>query len=199
MEGPWTIFGAIAAAVAAAAGFFSISLQPRSRRNALKEPCIAWFEIARSSQRLVSYAEQDDREHSVFELTLPANSIVEIEILYRSKISFLASEIYLGCGDQDYRDLDKKPLVNSICYPLIEVGTTKETPQSNSETNAIDRHKFYHLRRQKNITVEETYSLGCELNTRDPGQYKFQVFFVGEEIGRLRNKLYATCHIRPKL
>jgi hypothetical protein len=197
MEGPWTIFAALAAAVGAAVVIYSTFIQPRLRRVDLKSPCIAWFEIARSSQRLVSYAEQDDREHGVYELTLPANAVVEIEILYRSKISFLASELYLGCGDQDYRDLDKKPEVRAVCYPLIELGITKETPETNPEANAIDRHKFYHIRRPKNITINETYSLGCEMRTREPGRYKFRMFFVGEEVGSTPNKLFIRVEEHP--
>ena len=176
---------------------YSTFIQPRLRRIDLKRPCIAWFEIARSSQRLVSYAEQDDREHGVYELTLPANAELEIEILYRSKTSFVASELYLGCGDQDYRDLDRKPEVKAICYPLIELGITRETPKTNPEVNAIDRHKFYHIRRQKNITANETYSLGCEIHTREPGRYEFQMFFVGDEVGSIQNKLFIQVQRRP--
>jgi hypothetical protein len=117
MEGPWTIFAALAAAVGAAVVIYSTFFQPRLRRNNLKSPCIAWFEIVRSSQHLVSYAEQDDREHGVYELTLPTNALAEIEILYRSKISFLASEIYFGCGDQDYLELDKNQKSGPFIIP----------------------------------------------------------------------------------
>jgi hypothetical protein len=197
MEGPWTVVGTLAAVIGTAVIIYSVAIQPKLRRLNVKRPCIAWFEIPRSSQREVKYAVQDDREHSVHELTLPAHSEVQIEILYRSKVSFTAANIYFGCGDQDYRDLDRKPEITSVRYPFIAVGITKETPESHPETNAIDRHKFYHLRRPKNITNDETYSLGCEMRTREAGRYKFKIFFVSEEVGTTQNKLYIRVENAP--
>ncbi len=196
MEGPWTIGGAFAAGLAAAVGIYSIFIQPRLRRLALRRPCTAWFEIARSSQRSVAYALQDQREHSVYELVLPEHSTFQIEILYKSEVSFTAANIYFGCGAQDY-DLDRKPEITSVCYPFITEGITKETPKSHPETNAIDRHKFYHLRRPKNIAKGETYSLGCEIHTREAGIYKFQIFFVSEELGTTQNKLFIRVENQP--
>lgn len=187
-ELPWTIGGAIAAAIAAAAAVTPL-VHSYSRRRKLKRPCKAWFAIPSSSQRLLDYIVQDSNEHYVEELTLSPHSEFDIEVLYRPTVDFTASVIYFGCGKQDYNDLETKPIIKSLCNFFIERGNKEESPESHPDANSTDRHKYYHIRRQKNLARGETYPIGFRIQTREVGVYAFHMCFVSEEVGELTNKL----------
>jgi hypothetical protein len=189
MEGPWTIVGAIAAIVAAI-GVIVSGARVIWRRHRLKTPCKAWFSIPSLDQRTINYAVQDHREHYVEEMVLSTNSEVEIEILYRSSISFGVSAIYFGCNEQNDLDLDTKPIIKSIRSSFIERGTAEESPETRPDTNLTDRHKYYHIRRPKSIARTETYPLGFKIQTRKAGKYRFRLFFSGEEVGTIKNNLF---------
>jgi hypothetical protein len=187
-ELPWTIGGAIAAAIAAAAAATPL-VQSYRRRRKLKTPCKAWFAIPSSGQRILDYVVQDSNEHYVEELTLSSHSEFEIEILYRPTIDFTTSVIYFGCGKQDYNDLETKPIIKSLCNFFVERGNKEESPESHPDANSTDRHKYYHIRRQKNLARGETYPVGFRIQTREVGEYDFHMCFVSEEVGELTNKL----------
>ena len=200
-EGPWTVVGAVAAIVAAIvviiSGAYEFVAHPMLRRRRLKTPCRAWFAISSLNQRTIDYAVQDGREHYLHELTLAANSEYEIEVLYQPTIGFIASEIYFGCNAQDNRDIDRKPTIESFCSRFVERGTSEESPETHPDTNSTDRHKYYHLKKQKNVARDEIYSMGFKIKTRGSGRYEFRIFFVGEEVGCIKNKLFIRVEEHP--
>jgi hypothetical protein len=195
-EGPWTIAGTIAAIIAAIvvilSGLYQFVFQPIWCRRKHKHPCKAWFLIPSLDQRKISYAVQNHREHYVEELVLSANSEFEIEILYVPSVSFTAAEIYFGCDDQNNIGLDAKPLIKSLFSHFIERGTNEESPETHPDTNNADRHKYYHIKKPKNITRHETYSIGVKIQTRSIGRYRFQLFFLSEEVGGVRNDMFIS-------
>jgi hypothetical protein len=201
IEGSWTIGGAVAAIVAAAvviiSAVYEFIIGPRWRRRTLRRPCKAWFLIASTNQRTISHAVQDSREHYVEELTLASNSEYEIEFLYVPSITFVVSEIYFGFNKQDDRDLDTKPIIKSFCNHFIERGTHEESPETHPETNYADHHKFYHIRKPRNIARREPYSIGCKIQTRQAGKYEFNLVFAGEEVGQPKNKLFVRVEDNP--
>jgi hypothetical protein len=194
----WT---AIASTTAAVVGIISATYQfvvvPIWRRRKLAAPCSASFRIPASSQRAIDYVIQDGEEHYVEQLTLTSHSEFEIEILYKPTISFAASEIYFGCGEQNYADLASKPMIDSLCNLFSERGTPEESPDTHPETNWTDRHKFYHIRKPKIFPRNETHSLGFKMQTRDAGTWTLNMFFTGEEVGRLKNKLLVRVEDHP--
>jgi hypothetical protein len=196
-EGPWTIVGALAAIIAAAGVTYEFVIGPRLRHRALRRPCKAWFLIASTKQRVISHAVQDSREHYVEELVLASNSEYEIEFLYMPSIAFPVSEIYFGFNEQNDRDLDTKPAIKSFYNHFIERGTKEESPETHPETNYVDHHKFYHLRKPRNIARKEPYIVGCKIQTRQAGRYEFNLIFAGEEVGRAQNKLFVTVENNP--
>jgi hypothetical protein len=201
IEGPWTIGGAVAAIVAAVvvviSGAYEFILGPRLRRRALRQPCNAWFLIASTNQRAISYAVQDNHEHYVEELTLASNTEYEVEFLYVPSVSFNASEIYFGFNNQDDRDLDTKPIIKSYCNRFVERGVSEESPETYPETNYVDHHEFYHLRKSRYIARKEPYSIGCKVQTRQAGRYEFNLLLVGEEVGSPKNKLFVRVEDSP--
>jgi len=201
IEGPWAVGGAIAAIVAAVvvviSGVYEFMIRPWWRRRTLRQPCKAWFLVASTNQRKISYAVQDSREHYVEELTLASNSEYEIEFLYVPSITFVASEIYFGFNKQDDRDLDTKPIINSFCNRFIERGASEESPETHPETNYADHHKFYHIRKPRTIARKEPYSIGCKIQTRQAGRYEFNLVFASEEVGQPTNKLFVRVEDNP--
>jgi hypothetical protein len=137
------------------------------------------------------------REHYVEELVLASNSEYEIEFLYMPSIAFPVSEIYFGFNEQNDRDLDTKPTIKSFYNHFIERGTKEESPETHPETNYVDHHKFYHLRKPRNIARKEPYIVGCKIQTRQAGRYEFNLIFAGEEVGRAQNKLFVTVENNP--
>jgi hypothetical protein len=187
----WTIAGAIAAIVAAAGVIYEFILKPYCRGRALRRPCKAWFLIASLSQGKISYAVQDEQEHYVEELTLASNSEYEIDFLYLPRIAFHVSEIYFGFNNQDDRDLETKPIIQSYWNRFVERGVSEETPETHPETNYVDHHKFYHLRKPRHLARKEPYCIGCKVQTRKAGRYEFNLVLCGEEIGTPKNKLFV--------
>jgi hypothetical protein len=196
-EGPWTIVGAVSAIVAAGFGIYEFLIRPVCLRHKLKRPCNAWFLIPSTDQKIIDFAEQTTEQHYVRDLTLPADSEVEIEILYRPSIAFLCSAMYFGCNEQNNKDLDIKPLIKAFLNPLIERGgIRKETPDDNPETNSIDRHKYYHIKKQRHLTRGEIYSFGIKIQTRIVGLYRFRICFIGDEVGCLKNEMFIRVEER---
>jgi hypothetical protein len=195
-EGPFAIVAAVAAVIAAIGAIYEFAIGPRWRRHRLKKPCRAWFVISAVNQRLLPYAAQTDSEHYVEQLTLAPHSEFEIEILYKATISFVASEIYFGCNEQDNRNLETKPLVKSFFSLFVERGVSEESPETHPD-NFTDRHKYYHVRRLRNTVRNETYSIGCKLQTREVGVYTFNLCFLSEEVGRARGNLSIRVEENP--
>jgi hypothetical protein len=197
MEGPWTIAGTIIGAVVLSLTGWEIVIKPIWRQRRLKKPCKAWFVIQSLSHENMSYAVQDDKEHFIEELALPANSDVEIEVIYVSSISFVVSEIQFGCGEQDSLDLDIKPSIVSYVTHFVERGTAEEDPGTHPDHNYTDRHKYYHIRKSKIIAAGETYSLGFKIKTRKAGRYKAHLFFIGEKTASTKNELHIRVEDKP--
>jgi hypothetical protein len=172
-------------------GVAEFTFRPLRRRYRLRWPCHAWFIIPASNQGNIDYAEQNESEHYIENLILPPHSHIEIGILYISSIPFTAAEIYFGCEEQDNRAISTKPLVEGFHNRFVEQGNRirQETPDSHPDSNYIDHHKYYHIRRARNVARKEPYTLGFKVQTREPGTYKAILYLVGEEVGRPRNAL----------
>jgi hypothetical protein len=197
MPGLLTSAGSIAAIVAAVGVIYEFILKPYFCRRALRRPCKAWFLIASLSQGNISYAVQDEQEHYVEELTLASNSEYEIDFLYLPRIAFHVSEIYFGFNKQDDRDLETKPIIQSYWNRFVERGVSEENPETHPETNYVDHHKFYHLRKPRHLARKEPYCIGCKVQTRKAGRYEFNLVLCGEEIGTPKNKLFVRVEDTP--
>jgi hypothetical protein len=201
-EGEWVIVGAAAAIIGTVGvfgfGAYEFLVAPALQRRALKRPCRTWFLIPSVDQRSIPYTEQSHKEHYVEELTLGANSEFEIELLYRPSVAFHCSAIYFGCNDQNYVGLDTKPIIKSFLNPLMERGGIREeTPEQNPDTNFEDRHKFYHVKKPRHLARKEMYSIGFKIQTRAPGLYRFNICFMGDEVGHAKNQLFIRVEEAP--
>ena len=79
-------------------GFVTVSLivslqilKPWRRRSRLKRPFKARFVITARGRFSLSYIVQDDRDHFVKELVVPANSQIPIQIALEPKLSLSAT------------------------------------------------------------------------------------------------------------
>ncbi len=200
-EGPWAITGAIAAVIAAvvviASTGYEFIIAPWRQRHQLKHPCDAWFFVPALNQRPNLYAKQDEAEHLIREITLPANAECAVELIYTPSIDFGVSEIYFGCEAQDNFMIATKPIINSYFAPFIERGNSKESPESHPDTNVTDHHKFYHIKKQKHLARNEPYVLGFVMQTRQTGRYEFRIYFAGQEVGQTLHKMFIRVENNP--
>jgi hypothetical protein len=197
VEGPWAVGGAIAAIVAAIvvilSGVYEFVIQPACRHCRLRHPCKAVFVISAQKKRSVKYVVQDTHEHLVTELTLPSNSEVEIEVEYKSSITFDASEIYFGCDGE----MDAKPTIASLVFLFYKKGAPEESPDTHPGFNKIDEYEFYHVARPKKIAKNEDYLSGFKMRTRKSGLYRLRIYFVGETVGQPKNDLLIRVEDEP--
>ena len=209
IEGPWTIAGAVAAVLVLAITGYDIVIKRLWRRFRLKEPCEVHFAIRPLQQAPLDYILQDDLGHRVKELVVPANQVVEIEIGYEPKIAF--HEFIFGCdGDET-----KKPYATECINRLIDVGKSRWLPGQDDD-HWRDRHKYYHVVRDKPRAVGTHVAIGFMLQTGSAGIYPANVSFLSDEIDttlslrlrvedkphsrmRCHEKGHSGCFVRPKV
>jgi hypothetical protein len=210
-EGPWTIAGAVAAVIVLAVTGYDIVIKPLWRRFRLKEPCEVHFAIRPLQQARLDYILQDDVGHRVKELVVPANQLVEIEVGYEPKIAFHEFEFIFGCdGDET-----KKPYATECINRLIDVGKSRWLP-GQDDGHWRDRHKYYHVVRDKPRAVGTHVAIGFMLQTGPAGIYPAKVSFLSNEMDttltlrlrvedkpltqmRCHEKGHFGCFVRPMI
>jgi hypothetical protein len=178
-EGPWAIAGAVAAIVVLGITGYDIFVRPIWRRFRLRNPCEVHFAIRPLQQATLDYIFQDDQGHRVKELVVPANQLVEIEIGYEPKIAFYEAELIFGCDGDDAT----KPFATECINRLIAVGKSHWIP-GEDEGHWRDRHKCYHVLRNKPRAVGTHIAVGFMLQTGAPGTYPANVSFLTNEMDR---------------
>ena len=91
----------------------------------------------------MGYVIQDDKEHYVKELILPAHSSeVSIQIALEPKISFLQQELYFGC-DEHLVD-EEKPRATEWFVPYVREGVRRSgKPDEDHPGHYTDYNGFY--------------------------------------------------------
>ena len=190
-EGPWTIAGAIGAllslVVAIAVFWLTVNatfLLPRrretARQQALANPADVYFLIPRHSERSVDFAEQDDFEHWVEEVILPSNSTRLLEVRIAPRIDFSTYALQFGCFDDEQNAKAKKPIPVAMVRVFAKKGLNIVSRPDDTLGHSITSHDFYQIDedRQWNRT---TRVIGLSIETKDPGTYRFLIYFMGPE------------------
>jgi hypothetical protein len=190
-EGPWTI----ASAIGALAGLFVAALvlgltlysevfRPRSRRKKLSRPCDAYFSIPPSGHEHGHFAIQDGETHIVKEITLPAHSTVKVEIQCYPRVPYIESEFAFGCPGDHLNDA--KPYAEAWRSFFTVEGISRATPRRGEPdfdpAHYTDRHRYYHIRQSKQRSPGQTYVVGFEIKTQNPGSYAAEVWSTTEEM-----------------
>jgi hypothetical protein len=176
----WPMVGALLAGATLLTVLYVQFVRPALRRGKLRRPCKARFIITSATHRTIDYAVQNEHEHFVSEITLPANSEVDIELLFTPKVHFHESGIAFGCDET--KNLQTKPYVIGYFNRFIEKGLNRLDPESAPGDHYLDHNKYYHMRRDEARILGRHFVVGYKLKTRDVGVYRATAFFVGEEV-----------------
>jgi hypothetical protein len=190
-EGPWTIAGTVLAAIILAitliglgiqiyAEFFARKKREAVRLNALKHPAYAYFVIHKRAARIIDWAEQDDADHYLKEITLPSNSEATVDIAIHPLMHFRSSAILFGC--QDSTNIDGKPYAIRQENHFILEGADKICEPGKHPDHAITTSLYYQVRGEKSWSVGTDSIRGFAIKTRKPGDYKMDYCFVGGEV-----------------
>jgi hypothetical protein len=151
-------------------------VRPRWRLYKLKRPFNAYFLITSINRFHLSYVLQDDDEHFVKHLVVPANAEIDIQIALEPKLSFTQQELYFGC-DEHVLD-SNKPRATEYFVPFILEGVRRSgKPDKDNPGHYMDYNGFYHVR-ENFLYTEDVRIIGFKLRTKGPGVYSAQVFTV---------------------
>jgi hypothetical protein len=177
-DGFFSILGGIAAAVTLALYAAIEVVKPAWRRRQMRHPCHVWFNIMGPSEGKISYAIQDGRPHHVRELVLAANSEIEIEVIYTPKLAFYESTLAFGCEG----DSPGKPYATERFTRFVLEGKGKsQWIPGVDESDTIDRHKFYWIKRHEVRNIGTHFIIGYKLKTQSAGIFPMKVFFTTDE------------------
>lgn len=160
----------------------------------LRNPIIACFLIPDSRFKL-GYVDQDDREHFLDELVLPANSEVPVMIWINPKLDFHQDEIYFG---MEGKDLRTKPEPTKVFNPFM-IPPKEEDPSNPSHYR--DWYRYYHIHAERNRIKDEVYVIGFMVKTKDLGEYPAQLLVhTPRKLGKARLKIRVeSCPITRQM
>jgi hypothetical protein len=152
--------------------------KPAWRQWRLRHPCKVYFNIMTPKEGEVPYVLRDSRGHFLKELVLPPNTETEIELIYVPKVPFFESELNFGCES----DVEGKPyaIERFIRYPMPGKGKAHWIPGTD-ETDTLDRHKFYHVIRNKPRNTGTHFIVGFKLKTEVVGVFPTKLYFLTNE------------------
>jgi hypothetical protein len=155
-------------------------IRPHWRRWKLQRPFEAYFVITSLGRYPLSYVLQDDDEHLVKELVVPANSEIPIQITLVPRVSFMQRELYFGC---DEHLVDKeKPRATEYFVPFVVEGVRgKGKPDANHPGHYIDSNGFYHIR-EDYLYTKDTRVIGFKLVTGAAGIYPAQIYTQTDDV-----------------
>jgi hypothetical protein len=160
--------------------YYTQIARPRSRRRKLKRPCDAYFIVTSADRRRLGYVSQDEREHFLKELVVPAGEIVPIEILIEPRMNFRYAELIFGF--EDMQNLTSKPVVESFYAPFIVRGARQKGSPENNYSHYVDHHGHYHIAENRDVSLKTYRSMGFSIRTREPGVYAATIAFTGDEV-----------------
>jgi hypothetical protein len=168
--------------------FFATRRLRLLRERELNDPVDIHFLVPPRSQRTVEYAEQDDREHLLYEIILAplASTIVEVRIQPRTR--FVTDTFLFGCAHDD-ADLIAKEL-KPCPMELIDIyGQGHIRPNSRpGETpgHVINSRLQYRWNHEIKWNALTTLVLGIRIKTNATGTYVWETRFVGDEAESLK-------------
>jgi hypothetical protein len=191
---PWSM---ISAAIGAAALLILVHvnfLRPWRRRKKLKNPAIAHFVIPSNKHHGCDFAVQNEQEHLVKTIVVPAQGEILIDLRIQPRMAFVTSEISIGCEGE----VTETPFATEYLNRFIETGEGKHIIPGNGNRHYIDKYHFYHCREsQRQWSRGFVLSLAFKLKTRKSGRYVLDIYFVGDEVEG-KDQLTIIVEDKPK-
>lgn len=123
----------------------------------------------------VNYFHQDEHEHHLDRLDLPAHSDAYMQFRFDIKTSFKQHSfmcIFKGNG--------KKPEIINWHSIFVKDGVKEKFP-GKPESHFIDWHGGYHINEIKQQTADIVWVMGFNIQTHDPGDYTVTCHILGED------------------
>src|SRR5437899_1662155 len=172
MKSAWEVMAGLTGAAILMLTAYVEFIGPIIRKRKLRNPCKASFFIRELQKGRLDYFLQDDRAHSVKELVIPSDSVVEIEISYYPIIAFHVYETVFSLEGE----AESKPEIVEALAPFVAKGEIVLPPPY------WDRHGNYHYRSLSfGRSMGSCYTKGFKLRTRKPGIYKASLGFITDE------------------
>lgn len=166
--------------------------EKRKKKELMRNPCEVHFLIPDIKRTELGYVKQDEKEHLVDEIVLPANPKVPVEVWIKPKINYYQTEYYFECEGE----LEGKPRPVKYYNPFVVEGRKEATPRENSN-HYIDHHLYYHVRKKGYRVENEVYVSGFIIETRKEGRYKAQLLIHTHE-GLGKAELWIRVEDKPK-
>jgi hypothetical protein len=197
---PWPTIGKVATiglgALTLAIVFYVNIVRPRRRRRRLKNPFDVYFVIPPNEHHECEYAIQDNEEHFVKKITLPAYSETIVDFSLQPRMFFSCTEIYIGCDDNP---LGKKPYATQYNNRFIKEGEGKVVKPGPGSSHYIDKHHLYHATPwPRAFSVGMHFSAAFTIRTNEPGIYVLSLYFPGDEVRGVVDDLILDVEERPE-
>jgi hypothetical protein len=177
----WTFwvaaFNAVAAALAVVLYFAREFIVPYfHRRTLLARAVDASWCITSGDRYQLKYASQDNDEHEVMDLVLPADTPeLFLHVLLKARTSFVLTHVEFGFTGA----INAKPAFQYWFHPFIARGRQKKYPDyahpSYDPTHYADYHGNYHITTEASVPKNEVLTYGFMIDTHQPGVYQFTV------------------------
>jgi hypothetical protein len=150
-------------------------MKPWWRNYRVKHPGKIHLLITAAHLADIHYAKQNDQEHRIKELVLPAHREAYVQLLMPSpKITLHLTG--LSFGFQGNNNEKPEPLKYA---PLFMPG--RERIPKGPEGDQIDFHRYYQMKVDSWINQREPYTIGFLVQTKDPGAFRAELILRSTE------------------
>jgi hypothetical protein len=159
-------------------------IRPAIRRRRMAKPYSVEFKLGQSGDA-----------PSAPELTVPANSEVQIDLRLLSHLPYAEHEIAVGFEGP----ASERPLVLCVSQAFVKAGLLKNRSPKTDEGHYIDYNDRYHIKTRADRLAGRHTALGFLVQTRVPGRYPINVEAAtdaGEAYSR--NKPMLIVESKPK-
>jgi hypothetical protein len=154
--------------------------RPIRRRRKLQKSVIAEFLVPSAKHHTCEFAEQDNREHLLKTIVLPANSEVTVDLRFTPRLNFESTEVIMGCIGAT----SKIPYATEYYNQFIKEGEGQRIKPGPGNRHYLDKHNYYHIRDNspRRWSRRACVSIALKIKTRGPGQYPVELYFPGDEV-----------------
>jgi hypothetical protein len=186
---PWSMLAAIFGGLSLITLWYVNFLKPKLKRRALKAATKTYFLVPLRTQHECSYADQDDQEHILKELSLRPNQETVVDLVAHVQATLSYSEICIGfMGDPN-----QEPYFTKYFNRYITSGRGREVdPELEQDDDFIDKHYYYHRKVSKMVSAGTVLSLAFTIKTRDIGLYPLNIQFISDQEVGEEASLYVT-------
>jgi hypothetical protein len=169
--------------------------RPVRRRRKLQKPVIAEFLVPSGKHHTCEFAEQDNREHLLKTIVLPANSELTVDLRFTPLLNFESTEVSMGCVGP----INKIPYAVEYFNRFIKEGEGQQIKPGPGNRHYLDKHNYYHIRdnNPRRWTVLTCVAIALKIKTRGSGQYPVELYFPGDEIEGKADDLMIVVEDNP--